>query len=579
MKMRKIISLSIKSNKFESFGLYPASVEGYTNQTFFEIEQKLLAKDSNIDSFGVFDEGFLLDLNYLKDKTSEISKYSPFNFPYLSKGLLEYLGYTVELPKEKKITLCKSYDLTMSVSEWYESRPKFSKTLLEKFKKRIILLDSKLKNIIEKILKENKAVSYCYVMAPNVFREYLSYKEKVFNDLLKELHEDEICLNLLDSIRTLETIFLLSFAELKKVNIQMGAQPIRIENFEFFKELEPKFEERNIPILLSSSNYYVPYCDVVIKSIINSSTCYNNYDIIILEQDISEENKDILRRNEKKNISIRFLDPRAFYFDEPKFYEAIEEFGVTRFAPILSYRAFCPYFLKKYKKIIWLDCDLIVKKDLSDLYRIDIDGKYAGMVLDLAIMGFLNGSDKKLGEYYFQSSAMMNPYMYSNAGVVLLNLEKIRIDIPFNKFTRACLERRHAIPEQDTINALWEGNVKHIDMRWNVFSFGNNPSWGLGFVPVRFLEMYKQATKDPWIIHYVGPKKPWDELSVCMSESFWTVARTSPFYEEMLTRKFANTSETSTSIIPKIEKVISKLLPSGSRRGVFIKKIYRFVLR
>lgn len=100
--MRKIISLSIKSNKFESFGLYPASVEGYTNQTFFEIEQKLLAKDSNIDSFGVFDEGFLLDLNYLKDKTSEISKYSPFNFPYLSKGLLEYLGYTVELPKEKK---------------------------------------------------------------------------------------------------------------------------------------------------------------------------------------------------------------------------------------------------------------------------------------------------------------------------------------------------------------------------------------------------------------------------------------------------------------------------------------------
>ncbi len=84
--MRKIISLSIKSNEFESFGLYPASVEGYTSQTFFEIEQKLLAKDSNIDSFGVFDEGFLLDLNYLKDKTSEISKYSPLNFPYLSKA-------------------------------------------------------------------------------------------------------------------------------------------------------------------------------------------------------------------------------------------------------------------------------------------------------------------------------------------------------------------------------------------------------------------------------------------------------------------------------------------------------------
>ncbi|WP_251570752.1 glycosyltransferase family 8 protein [Parasutterella muris] len=541
-------------------------------------------KNEKNNFFGIFEKGILLDLdtvehsNKKKLETKIKEKHSAHNYPYLSKELLTYLGFFRDR-KLSDIHVCKSYDLGSTVQDWYSRNPRNSKPLLEKFKKNIIGLDPKLKKQIEKVLQEKKIISYCYIFEASIFDEYVALKEQVFGELLAEKSAEQLCINLVDSFKVLETVFLLAFVVYRGYDIEAGLQPIYIENFKFFKPLSPKFDINNVPILLSSSNYYVPYCDVVIKSIVNNSNYNSNYDIIILEQDITEENKKVLKQNEKSNISIRFLDPRAFYFDTPEFYKAVEEFGVTRFAPILSYRAFCPYFLQQYDKVIWLDCDLIVRKDLNELYSIDLENNYAGMVRDLAIMGFLNGSDKKLGEYYFKSCSMINPYMYSNAGVVLLNLNLIRKEIPFDTFTKACLERKHAIPEQDTINALWEGRVKHIDMRWNVFTFGSDPSWGLGFVPVSFLQVYKDALKDPWVIHYVGPSKPWDDLAVRMSHVFWEEARKSPFYEEMLNRKMSVTSETSTSVISKAERAVTKLLPLHSRRRQFVKKIYRFLVR
>lgn len=582
--MFKIITPSINSEELRNFCLYPFSEKKQTYVSYFEMEKKLLNKNSENIFFGVFEKGFLLDLdtvehnNKKKSEAKVKEKYSSYNYPYLSAGLLTHLGF-VKDRKLLSMDVCKSYDLGASVQDWYSRNPRYSKPLLEKFKKSIIELDPKLKKQVDKVFQEKKLISYCYIFKNNIFEQYIALKEQVFGELLAEESAEQLCINLVDSFKVLETIFLLAFVVHKGYDIDAGLQPIHIENFKFFSPFSPKFEVNNVPILLSSSNYYVPYCDVVIKSIVGKCNANSNYDIIILEQDITENNKKILKQNEKSNISIRFLDPRAFYFDTPEFYKAVEEFGVTRFAPILSYRAFCPYFLEHYDKVIWLDCDLIVRKDLNELYSIDLENNYAGMVRDLAIMGFLNGAHKELGEYYFKSCSMINPYMYSNAGVVLLNLDLIRKEIPFETFTKACLERKHAIPEQDTINALWEGRVKHIDMRWNVFTFGNDPSWGLGFVPVSFLQVYKDALKDPWIIHYVGPSKPWDDLTVRMSNVFWEEARQSPFYEEMLNRKMSVTSETSTSVVSKLEKAVLKLLPIHSRRRLFVKKIYRFLVR
>ena len=49
-------------------------------------------------------------------------------------------------------------------------------------------------------------------------------------------------------------------------------------------------------------------------------------------------------------------------------------------------------------------------------------------------------------------------------------------------------------------------------------------------------EMYQEARKNPKIIHYAGPQKPWFEPGMDMGMQFWECARGTSYYEIMLSR-------------------------------------------
>lgn len=48
----------------------------------------------------------------------------------------------------------------------------------------------------------------------------------------------------------------------------------------------PAFEKNNIPIVFESSNYFIPYLSVALLTLIENTTDENNYDIIILGEEI-----------------------------------------------------------------------------------------------------------------------------------------------------------------------------------------------------------------------------------------------------------------------------------------------------
>ena len=79
--------------------------------------------------------------------------------------------------------------------------------------------------------------------------------------------------------------------------------------------LKPAFTENNIPVVITASNQYAPYAGVFIQSLINHAADNNNYDIIVLEREISDSNKSLLKLliNEHSNISIRFHNPSVFF--------------------------------------------------------------------------------------------------------------------------------------------------------------------------------------------------------------------------------------------------------------------------
>ena len=106
--------------------------------------------------------------------------------------------------------------------------------------------------------------------------------------------------------------------------------------------------------------------------------------IYILYSEISQKNQDIIKdmtKNMENIIELKFIDIKQFvsnsFFDK-YMYKAKDFFNYT--SPETYYRLFIPNLFPDYDKVLYLDSDIIVCEDLTELYNTDIDNLYAGVV-------------------------------------------------------------------------------------------------------------------------------------------------------------------------------------------------------
>lgn len=147
------------------------------------------------------------------------------------------------------------------------------------------------------------------------------------------------------------------------------------------------------------------------------------------------------------------------------------------------------------EKVLYLDVDLIVIDDLSDLWDTDL-GNYA-----LAAAPDPFGTSRR-GPLGIPTDAC-----YVNSGVLLLNLAKWRSD---NLSARLAnyIEREGSnllFHDQDAINAVLHTMIKPLSYRWNYQAKMLRP---LHFTPADHAAI-REAGKSPAIIHYTSARKPW----------------------------------------------------------------------
>lgn len=79
-----------------------------------------------------------------------------------------------------------------------------------------------------------------------------------------------------------------------------------------------------------------------------------------------------------------------------------------------------PEILSELDKVLYIDGDTIIQQDLSNLYNTELNECYAGVVKDLRAL------------FYYKPSILerlnISHKAYFNSGVMLLNLNKMRID-------------------------------------------------------------------------------------------------------------------------------------------------------
>lgn len=297
-----------------------------------------------------------------------------------------------------------------------------------------------------------------------------------------------------------------------------------------------------IPVVYSCDDNYAAYLGVSIKSLIENSTFSHQYKIYILDGGISEVNKKRIKSLEKSNITIEFVDvsPIMDKFDLSLFKLSLH------FTIATYYRFFLPQLFPNFSKLCYIDCDTVVLKDIALLYETDIKGYYLGVTRDIENIKSCN-QNKEYKKYYYNTLDMQNHLDYFNAGVLVCNIEKMKSDNLTEQLIKT-LEKigNPRYVDQCILNSVCEGKVKFISQNWNFTwhtIFDKNYQQ---YVQSPFLEAYEKAAQDPYILHFTGcGLKPWLNPSLENSEYFWTYARLTPFYEEILFRHTVNSQPTT----------------------------------
>lgn len=431
----------------------------------------------------------------------------------------------------------------------------------------------------------------CFVMKKEIFNKYNNFIFTILFELEKNLDGIEYFNKTL--IRSCafvsEILYGVYIYHLQKTKSIKSLQLIFFKNTQKKKEIEKVFKINDIPIVLLSSNYYVPYLGVFLKSLIQKSHSSKNYDIIILEKEIEDKNKKELKKiiYGYKNFSVRFYNVKHL-IKNVNFYVSS-----TAYAEEAYYRLLTPWILEKYDKAIVMDCDIIVNQDISILFDEDIEDYLAAGVKDIVWQGLVNNFNSDTKEYTEKVMGLKNPYNYINTGVLLMNLKKFREKFILEEFIKFAQSKKLRVQEQDLLNIILENKVKFIDLKYN-FYVETNP-WvteQLTLAPYSGFNEYNCTKNNPVLIHYANLPKPWSNPEIEFASNFWEVARETAFYEVIISRLCAEHANSATYWHQqnfhakflnqvhkqKIKNFIKIFFPTGTKRYAALKRLY-FKLR
>lgn len=154
--------------------------------------------------------------------------------------------------------------------------------------------------------------------------------------------------------------------------------------------------------------------------------------------------------------------------------------------PVCAYARLCaPFFLPTdVTKAIYLDVDMLILKDIRNLWDIDIGDNVIGAVLDRSkVVSCSWGGIKNYKELGLNPEAK-----YFNSGLMVINLQRWRAENITHRVIKAINDNlRHVtFADQYGLNVVFAEKWFELDTRWNSFAQGTEVN--------------------PYIIHFTGMK-------------------------------------------------------------------------
>lgn len=244
-------------------------------------------------------------------------------------------------------------------------------------------------------------------------------------------------------------------------------------------------------ILCATDDNYAPYCGLMLTSFLENHKAFHTEVYIIVKNNLKEE-KRLKRLEERYDVKLNMVE---FSFNDVTSSFPI---GIGGWTIEMYYRLFASELLPKdIDRVLYLDCDIIVDGDVSNMYFSDLDGFSALVCTD--IMSVQSGSPKRLG--YDERHG------YFNSGMMLINIpywcehDILRRSIKFIKEN----SERLIYYDQDVLNYVLHDSKKFIGIEYNFVS----PYIMKSVFNDLDQEIHQKVlTCSPKIIHYTH-MKPW----------------------------------------------------------------------
>lgn len=251
--------------------------------------------------------------------------------------------------------------------------------------------------------------------------------------------------------------------------------------------------KKEIPIFTATDDNYIPFLAVTLQSMLDNSSKDYNYSIKVLNSGISEENIAKIKKFERSNFSVEFVDVR----------KALEELGLRLhtciyYTQTTYYRLFIPSMYPQYDKVLYLDCDIVVRSDVAKLYNINIGNKLVGATTDEFVMSF-----PKIQPYMTKCLGLNKVTDYFNAGVLIMNLKQMREQKFEEQFIDLLAKYKFVVQDQDYLNVICKDKVHYVNGSWDKMPC------------VEDVDVTKIN-----LIHYNLIWKPW-HAEVAYGEEFW----------------------------------------------------------
>jgi lipopolysaccharide biosynthesis glycosyltransferase len=286
---------------------------------------------------------------------------------------------------------------------------------------------------------------------------------------------------------------------------------------------------------------YVGILATCIGSILKTSDESDQFRFFILHGGLEDADQHLLEQLKTiKNFQIKYIRVNQDDF------KAVPDSSLAHISKETNYR-FCLASLEPdLDKALFLDADLVVLNSLAELWNTEMDGYYMACVTDQHALT-PNSWAACLG--------LPDDYSYVNTGVMLTNLKKWRQDGVQSRLFEAAeiyAPKLH-FPDQDALNIVLHKAVLPISHKWN-------------FMPTqdyRRLDQRAEALTDTRIIHWAGPRKPWEQYTP-YNEIFWQFARLTPFHDSLLSRFFCRQSEAISQLQTKLDHLEARLQRIGA---------------